>query len=260
MKKNAMCGILLCLAFAAPRAAAQSVFSLDEILNPALASELRSQKKLSRVEYTTTPPRLEFFPKTELGKKAPAMWQEEKAPYFTGEMLYLIQKTTAQNDIEKAARVIRAISTLEGIQYYSNTRKKFATLYKTCYMIDGPESRKKIPDVIEKIEDKQHYFYLHDNSFGKCAYTIDFERTDSEVSNFFSNIDPLKILLFNSVKSRHLKIYIVLSDAGDSFLMYFLIQSLFPATPINENVMTKSFTARADAIAQWFEDNYYKAR
>jgi hypothetical protein len=111
-----------------------------------------------------------------------------------------------------------------------------------------------------KIENKQYYFYLHDNSFGKCAYTIDFEQTESEVSNFFSNVDPLKILLFNSVKSRHLKMYIVLSDAGDSFLMYFLIQSLFPATPINESVMTKSFIARADAIAQWFGDNYYKAR
>jgi hypothetical protein len=203
---------------------------------------------------------LTFFPKTELGKKALSVWDGEKPPCFTGEQLYLIRKQTIENDIEQAAVVARAVSTMEGIQYYSNTRKRTETLYPFCYMIDDPVSKNRIPDVLGIVENKQYYLYQKDASLGKCVYTLNFFQTDTELSLEATNLDPIKVLLITAIKKQNLKIYILVSDVGTEFLMYVLVQSVIPETQMITNIMTKSFSSRSDALAAWINDNYQKAR
>jgi hypothetical protein len=238
----------------------KNVLNLEDILASNVTQELRKEFKLSRMAIGDDALQLTFFPKTGLGKKALSVWDGEKPPYFTGEQLYLIRKQTTENDLEAASLVFRAISTMEGIQYYSNTRRRVETLYPFCYMIDNPDSKNRIPDVLGVVEDKQYYFYQKDASLGKCIYTINFSQTDTEISNLSTNIDPIKIFLLTAVKKQNLKTYIVISDVGTDFLMYVLVQSVFSETQSIVNIMTKSFSSRADALAAWFNDNYQQAR
>jgi len=204
--------------------------------------------------------KLLYYPKTELGQNALSAWKQEKHPAFVGELLYLISKRTPDNDIDRASHVIRAISTMEGIKYYSNTRRKIDVLYPFCYMIDDPAKKNKMPDVLGVVEDKQYYFYQKDNSLGVCVYALNFSQTNTELSILATNLDPIKVFLLTGVKERNLQIYILVSDVGSDFLMYVLVQSIIPPITIIENVMTKSFSSRADALAEWFVDNYQKAR
>jgi hypothetical protein len=50
----------------------------------------------------------------------------------------------------------------------------------------------------------------------------------------------------------------VVSDTSANLLLYTLVQANIPANAFIENTTTKSFAARADALAQWFLHNYLK--
>jgi hypothetical protein len=261
MKKGTVIFILFVLGVVVSAdAEVKSVLALEDILDASAAAELRKEFKLARTAVKEDAGRLLFFPKTELGKKAPAFWNESKPPYFTGELLYLVKKTTHENDMDTASLVLRAISTMEGILYYSNTRRSVETLYPFCYMIDNPVSKNKIPDILGDIEDKPYYMYQHDLSLGKHVYSLRVSQTETEIATMAINLDPIKFFLFTAVKEQNLKTYILISDVGTDFLMYVLVQSVFPATASLANTMTKSFASRADALAVWFNDNYQKAR
>jgi hypothetical protein len=127
-------------------------------------------------------------------------------------------------------------------------------------MIDNPENKKRMPDIFSIIEDKPYYMYQHDISLGKHVYSLRVSQTDTEIATMAANLDPIKVFLFTAVKEQNLKTYILISDVGTDFLMYVLVQSVFPATTSLANTMTKSFASRADALAAWFNDNYQKAR
>jgi hypothetical protein len=261
MKKRAVFLILFVVGMIVSAGAeVKSVLVLEDILDARVAEELRKELKITRTAVKEDAAQLLLFPKTELGKKAPALWNESKPPYFTGELLYLVKKTTSKNDIETASLVCRAISTMEGIQYYSNTRKRVETLYPFCYMIDNPVSKNRIPDASGVIEDKPYYIYQHDLSLGKHVYSLRVSQTETEIETMTVNLDSIKVFLFTAVKEQNLKTYILISDVGTDFLMYVLVQSVFPATASLANSMTKSLTSRADALAAWFNDNYQKAR
>jgi hypothetical protein len=261
MKKIAGCMFLLCaMAMLTAEAQEKKVLVLEDILGAQTASELQKDHRLFRMLYKEDNYKLLYYPKTELGKQALSAWKQENPPAFVGELLYLIDKRTLNNDIDRASLVMRAISTMEGIKYYSNTRRKIETLYPFCYMIDDPVKKNRIPDVLGVVENKQYYFYQKDNSLGTCVYAINFAQTDTELSILATNLDSLKVFFITGVKERNLQIYISISDTGSDFLMYVLVQSIIPPITIIENIMTKSFSSRADALSEWFKDNYQKTR
>ncbi|MDR1786162.1 MAG: hypothetical protein LBR23_06865 [Spirochaetaceae bacterium] len=265
MKRTAAGGVLflwglLALApgFAAPSERAAPVFALEEALGPSVAGELLQARKLYRTSYREKTPALFYAPRTPLGQDAARVWNRQKPPVFIGELLFLFPKKTQSDGMEQAAEVIQGISTMEGVQYYSNTRRKTETLYTACYMIDNPSSRTRIPDIARPVQGQGYYFFQRDNSLGTCVYTISFARTEGELSITYKNVDPIKFTFIPVIKEGDLSTHVVVADVGADFLMYVLVQSLFPSSPLIENTMIKSFVARAEALAGWFNDRYTK--
>jgi hypothetical protein len=263
MRKIAVvCSIILySTLFLSAEISEKKLFALNDILDPETVNLLLKKRNLSRQIYKDPNPVLLFAPKTELGNKAHTVWNQPKKPVYCGELLSLVEKNTSENDIEKAIRTMQAISTMEGILYYSSTRRKIDILYPFCYMIDNPVNKNKIPDITGPLaENRPYFFYQKDNSLGKCAYELYFSRGEAEVAICSENYDPLKVALFTAIEAHYLQIHISVIDIGSDFLLYILVQAVFPTTYGYENLMSKSFSSRADALSIWFSDNYHKAR
>ena len=77
-------------------------------------------------------PQLSLLPQSENAAfiKNNLIKKEPKNFYYTYETLYFIPKTIT---VQKAGELARSISKMEGIKYYSNTKKKETVLYKKAF-------------------------------------------------------------------------------------------------------------------------------
>ena len=205
-----------------------------------------------------------FYPKTALAEKATTTWEQEEEPNYSAENLYYLKKDTliansankesADTSLDTVAKVIRSISKMKGMQYYSNGDKKWETLYHSAYMIENEKSKKQIADQTEGNADGKTYFcLLDDNSFGDGIYQLDYQQTENEVSLCLTNVESLKMAMFKGVKPRYMKINLVVTDIGDAYLVYMVVQARYAKISFLESRIRRSLGARVDAIYNWFK-------
>lgn len=238
--------------------------TVEQILPESTVSALREKGHLENMSYMSDTVELIYKPDTPLTKIVADLWPAEKEkPVYYSEQIYLLNKKTLgsgnpeKNNIEYASKVLRSVSKMQGIQYYSNTDKKVTTLYKECYCIKGPKNREKIADDTEGSADgKILYCLQNDHSFGKTEYRLEYHQSAEEVNVNFINISPLYVGIFKGVDTDDIKISFVMTDCGEEFVVYMLVKSKFPAVKMLENSMNDSFSSRLNAIYKWFIEQF----
>ena len=116
--------------------------ALQSLLPAETAAELLQKGRIQRSFYGEKNVTLGLYPDTELCKKAAFSWDKENEPVFIVESLYLIPKTGG--GIDEVSAVLRNLSTMTGIQYYSTSRSRWETLYTDVHTVNNPEERKTI--------------------------------------------------------------------------------------------------------------------
>ncbi|MCQ2594380.1 MAG: hypothetical protein MJ196_03870 [Treponemataceae bacterium] len=231
--------------------------SLQQLLSSQTAAELLKTGKIERTIYMEdyTP---QLFPKTALGVEASRIWEnsgKSKKPVFYHEGLYLTKKecpTKAGANLDRLSKVVRAISSLEGIEYYSNTRKRMRILYEESYAVDGPASKNRIADPTEGSADgAEIYAVQKDSTFGRFVYKYSYQQNETEVLSKVANIDPLSLMGIKIINPDDLLISLLVSDLGDYYLVYTLIETDVISMSMIENKLKLSFAARADALYGW---------
>lgn len=235
-------------------------FSKTDILDAATLSSLMKTGKLEKSYFNKPNAKITLMPNTPLAKKAVQFWpvSKEKPVYFAEELYLLDKKTLGTGDpkkttIDYASKVIRSVSKMEGMQYYSNSDKKVETLYKECYCIAGPKDRTRVPDDTNgSAEGKVMYCMQNDNSFGKTNYRLEYHQTENETSAGFACTTPIYMGPVKAIDADNMRISVVITDCGESMLVYMLVQAKLPAVELFEKTMNDSFGARLDAIYKWF--------
>ena len=241
-----------------------SAYNLKEIISEDVYNNLKKENHLERTLYKPETIELILAPDTSVVKEAVKSWPaDQEKPVYVSEQIYLLNKKTLgsgnveKNNIDKASKILRSASKMQGMQYYSSTEKKVTTLYKECYSIKGPGDRTKIADDIEGNADgKTLYCLQNDHSFGKTEYRLQYHQTETEVNANFLNVSPLYVGIIKGVDSRNLSINIVVTDCGEDLLVYLLVQAKFPALSMFEDTMNDSFTSRLNAITNWFIEQF----
>lgn len=259
LSANVRKGFLLVL-FATSCLFQLSAYDLKDIIPEEEYNNLKKENHLERTLYK--PEKIEFLlaPDTSLVKEAVKSWPaDQEKPVYVSEQVYLLNKKelgsgdVEKNNIDKASKILRSASKMQGMQYYSSTEKKVTTLYKECYSIKGPGDRTKVADNTEGSADgKTLYCLQNDHSFGKTEYRLQYHQTETEVNANFLNVSPLYVGIIKGVDTRNLTINIVVSDCGEDLLVYLLVQAKFPALSMFEDTMNDSFTSRLNAITNWF--------
>ncbi len=234
--------------------------TLSGLLPPETVRSLLSDGIVERISYRERGAAVQLAPKTELGQAA-RLFDGGAAPAFFVEALYLYPKKHEDSgksvEVSRISRVLRSISRLEGLEYFSASRKQNRILYEKAHVIADPRSKRILPDpVTGSAEGITVYAVLKDLTFGENVYRYDFRQTENAAAFFSTNHNSLTYGILKVVDADRLRVALVVEDLGTHLLVYALTRADIPGLPGLESRVQASFTTRAQAMYGWFIHEY----
>lgn len=164
------------------------------------------------------------------------------------------KKTIGVDDI---AVVLRSVSKMEGMKYYSTTRKKDMILYKNAYTIKSEEDASKVADSNSGNCDGQIlYALLDDSSFGKTRFKLEYHQDENTIYTVFTNLDTMGIGPFKAIYPGNIKIHILAADCGEGILLYLATDLDSVNFPGIKGQISDSIISRMNAIHTWFTKQF----
>jgi len=256
-------------------AAAPCLFSvpLENLVSVSHADELRSSGK-SIIETQLRNPAPVLLPRDSDLRRIVNTAIGSLGPSIMVETLYLYRKPShldaASDGWPDEQRVsvfndIMAISSMTGLQYYSASRRTMRTFYEYSYVVDGPNSRNRIPDPVFTRVPAALTLYARqkDLTFGDNIYRYDYATTRDAVYFTQDNITTLTIALIPVISRNNLKTIMAVIDCGDSILIYAVSMAKVLSVPGIWDRVSNSFSNRAEAVLGWFcgrLDNSFQPR
>lgn len=186
---------------------------------------------------------------------------EKKFP-FVFEGLYYVTKDELRKEsnssdkdinIDDVSRVLRSISKMEGMTYYSNTRKKNMTLYKKAYTTSGYNSKTQVPDKTEGSADGKVIYCLQDDaSFGVMKYQLNYYQKEKQMYAVFTNTNSIGMGPITGIDEKNMKINVLVIDCDDSILLYLSTDCNCNKVPGIKSLVSDSMIARMNAVHDWF--------
>ena len=234
----------------------ENLFSSDTVL------QLVKTGRVHRSFYGKKSVKLELFPDTQAGHEIVANWDGKKDPVFIVESLYLIPTSDKKNtvgatgtaDINDVSLVLRNFSKMTGMRYYSNSRKRYETLYTDVHCVNNPEEKKSVPDPLDvNANGLVSYVYQKDRSLSGCVYRFSFLQTQNEISVRAVNMDEVQYKGFSILKPEHLLLNLHAVQTKEGIVFYILVRADVAKIPMVSEKLAKSYGSRADAIYEWCE-------
>jgi len=232
--------------------------SLDDLIDSRQAAQLRSGEG-SLTEVQQKNPELRLIPRhTEL-RRFVSEAINSLGPNIMVETLHLYQKPGAGKDWSEAERTglynqLLALSTLTGIQYYSASRKAMRTFYESSQVIDGPDTKKPIPDPAYPgpLSSLTIFARQKDLTFGDNIYRYDYRATADAIFFMQENLTSLNYGIIPAVGKNRLRSTVAVIDCGNYLLIYAASMAKATALPGMGERIGASFGNRAEAVLKWF--------
>ena len=240
------------------------LFAQSGILKSEILEELREKGSIRQIFQSKKNVELTLTPDTPFAKKGAECWNSSSVPNMVSENLFLVSKEelkakssdpeNADFSMENVSKIVRSISRMKGMQYFSNGDQKWETLYHQAYVCGSVEEKDKpLPDVLEGSADglKIHAF-LEDNSFGKSVYSVEYSQSGQEVSFILTNAESWTYAFIKALNPGNVKISMDVIDNGDSYIVYMVLFAKHKTVPLLGDRIQKSLANRIDAIFNWF--------
>ncbi|TVQ40973.1 MAG: hypothetical protein EA384_01515 [Spirochaetaceae bacterium] len=226
-------------------------------LSPQQRALLNSGERV--LHFYNQPRQIALLPDTVYGAAITASLHE-LAPRIGVEALYLLPMPAGLPQQDGFAlrlyNVLRSVSTMEGIEYYSASRERMRVFYRESYIVADPGSRDRAPDPLVDIvpaSDRQ-FAFQHDSSFGRNTYALDYRFESGQMGLTMINLTRMSYGILPLVGDRNLEIHLVVIPTDDGLLFYgncgVRVIGLFGM----QDRVQASFTNRIDAIYRWFDE------
>lgn len=183
-------------------------------------------------------------------------------PSLFREKIFYLENDKSMSEI---SQILRSISTMEGIRYYSTGSKKWETLYEKATFIDSPDSKNPVGEEALKeslsSDGKKIYCLLEDHSLGICVYELSYFERENEIAVNFHLVEPIKLGPVKAVKADNLVINLLVikeNKDSDKLTLYMNVKAKYVKLSMIENRLNKSFERRIDSMYTWFEDQISK--
>jgi hypothetical protein len=179
-------------------------------------------------------------------------------PKIGVEVLFLADAPPGVSAVDaELVTTLQAISTMEGIEYYSASRERMRTLFHESYVIAAPADRTRRPDpVLDSLPqtDRIHIFQ-RDSSFGRNVLELTYTVDDGAVRLRMRNLTRMLYQgIIPAVGPGELGLNLVVVPLGERLLFY----GNSAARPVSllgmEARVQRSFTNRLIALYRWFLD------
>lgn len=184
---------------------------------------------------------------------------------FAEEKLYRLPKSEIENknvialDTSTVSKIMRSISKMQGMQYFSRSRKSWDELYSQAFRVENPDSKNfsAAPDLNEGDANGLEIFaFLNDHTFGESVYKISYKQNQDALLMLMENYSALTYGPVKAVKPGDLKMGVCIIDCGDEFLFYIGNYAEFKMISALKKRLNNSFEARLEAIYNWFKNQF----
>jgi L-rhamnose mutarotase len=233
---------------------------LQELMAPDILNTLLKEGEVSRIY--TPESSLVLFPDIEGKDRILEEVHEIDAVIGVEIALLFHTENKVVNDnkdrLVSIYNILQSISTMQGIEYYSATRKRMRIFYHDAYVINSPGEKKKIDDPqVAVIPGKSSlYAYLEDSSFGNYICHIDYTFNGQAFTMEMQNHTQIWYTIIPLIKPYNLKSYIIIIPLEENILFY----GFSCLKTINMFGMARgrivSLYNRIKAVYDWFRGEY----
>jgi len=222
---------------------------------PEVLRQLQGGSELRRSVGPGSPPRL--LP--EIGLRDRVLQETASlGPSIGAEVLILCPGSADALDsgtsLLKIYNLLRSVSRMKGIEYYSLSRKRMRTLFVESYVVDDPVSLNRLADpLVEEIYPSDCIYILQkDLTFGQNIYRSEYLHEQGILALRNQNLTPMRYLGMTLVPPMQSLTWLVLIPFEGNLLFYGLscarTASLFGLEKKTED----AFYNRLKAIYGWF--------
>ena len=227
--------------------------SLEELAGTERAKLLRSSPDpLTEVQSKNPEPRL--LPQHDELRRLVAETADSLEPNILVETLSVVKAP----GIEQLSLFnhLTAISSLAGIQYYSERRNTMRTFYETSSVIDNPADKTPLPDPVFSTLPATLELYARqkDLTFGDNIYRYHYYTGDGFIFFVQENLTAMNAGIIPAVGKNKCRNVVAVIDTGDSLLVYAAAMAKTVSLPGMGERIGISFTNRIKAILSWFAD------
>lgn len=155
--------------------------------------------------------------------------------------------------------ITRAISTLEGIEYYSASRGRYRVFYEESFVIDSPETKVRQADPLLPpatsipVRDTQ-YLQQRDSSFGENIYRARYLHGEEITRLEIINLTTMYYTILPLVQPERLRTLFAAVPTERGVLFYGVSLIRVGSLLGLEERVVNSFTNRLRAVGEWFDD------
>jgi len=238
--------------------------SLEELVDQGMAASLRTASEpITDLQMKNPDPRLiprhvelQSFVRETLRSLEPNILVETLSLYKWPQSSRQTSDSTGWSRDDQAGlfNQLLAISTLTGIQYYSESRKAMRIFYESSTVIDDPARKNPMPDPTFTVCPDSFALYARqkDLTFGDNIYRFEYH-TGADII-FFSqeNLSSMNLSIIRAIGKNKFRTVLAIIDAGDSLLIYTAAMAKTASVPGMGDRIGASFTNRVKAILKWF--------
>lgn len=229
------------------------VSSAEEILGPAIYAEATAKGRAARTGETPS-----ILPSHPAAERIRAALAAEKGSILV-ESAFVLPRAAdpakARAELAAIYGTMRSFGTMQGIEYYSASRKRMRTLYAQSYRIDSEQSRVRLPDPGFPPPDaipatETLLAFQEDLSLGANVYRYSFATYPDAVLVEATNLTKMRYGPITAVEPRGFKTRVLVIQADDAIVFYAASSAAAPG--LFKGRLSESLANRAEALFRWF--------
>ncbi len=164
---------------------------------------------------------------------------------------------SAGTQLDSLGLLFNQFSSLQGIQYWSASRKIMRTLYTDVHRLDNPKDKKKIEDPASASElhallSRPAYIYQKDQTFDGITTEIRCSLSQTSFLMMNTNATPLRLIGIPVLPVDGLRTGFLVAPSSQGVLLYFVTSIKSPS--IGRDRVFESASNKALALLHWFAD------
>ncbi|MGQ9842388.1 MAG: DUF6675 family protein [Spirochaetota bacterium] len=174
--------------------------------------------------------------------------------YYTFKKPHKITNPMTSADRLRIINILHSVSSMEGIQYYSQTRKKLRILFHKSHIIQYPSFNPLHDPVIKHLQKTYSFYTLQeDKTFGKVTYQYSIFQLPEFILLKTVNVNKITYAMIPLVDKRKFKFFLFIINKGEDIALYCLYSiDVIGDIALPLQKVKDSLFHRSDAIITWF--------
>lgn len=197
-------------------------------------------------------PEVSYLPSVSLTKRvAEIMGDPEKMGV---EALFLLPMPAREDPLLFLLNRLTAVSTLEGIEYYSASRNEYRVLFTRAYALSETGSPNPDPSFSELPDEYNLQIFMNDTTFGEGRYRLTYHTAEDCILATLVNLTPLHLGPLKVVTENNVAFSLLAIPTDGGLLLYASGAARPKVGKMFSGTLERSLSNRIFALKDWLAE------